>query len=87
MMCLHMSSSVTQVIAARLPNDDAAAVRQIAQANGVTVTDTIRALIARGLELKSDADDPFVLSELVSVRDQLQRLTDARAIATEAVSV
>lgn len=45
----HMGSTLTTVLAARLPNDEAATVRDLANQYGVTVTQAIRVLLNHSL--------------------------------------
>jgi hypothetical protein len=58
-----MGSTLTTVLAARLPNDEAATVRDLANQYGVTVTQTIRVLLNHSLAdlhgepAKADSDE------------------------------
>ncbi len=60
-----MSSTISTVITARVPNEQADAVRQIAEEYGTTVTAAVRVLLNHSLrDLQGDAmadrDDPEV---------------------------
>lgn len=49
-----MPSSITQVIAARMPNDDAEGLRALAQQWDMSVSDTVRVLVDLGLLATAD---------------------------------
>lgn len=52
-----MSSTITKVLTARLPNAEADAVRQIAEDYGTTVTATVRVLIGHSLRDLKPSDE------------------------------
>jgi hypothetical protein len=79
-----MGSTLTTVLAARLPNDEAATVRDLANQYGVTVTQTIRVLLNHSLAdlvgepAKADSDSDRDRTALRA--DAGQRVTELKAV-------